>query len=1110
MTEPIKEIADARERSAALDPARSFIVQAPAGSGKTELLMQRFLALLSCVKRPEELMAMTFTRKAAAGMRNRIVDALRAAAEGTEPVLPNERVTFALAASALERSASLGWALLANPGRLKIQTIDAFCASVARAAPVLSKTGGRLAISGNPKELYLEAAARTVEMLDGGGQDAQVVMAALRHMDNSVEALTDRVVVMLARRDQWLRHIKDVSFDDDLRSELEGAVGRLVEARLIRVCETFPYELDDWLLASARFAASNLGEESPVKSLANLSAMPGASRDDLCLWRSLAALLLTDKGELRKAKGINKNNGFPADAAAAKDKRLFKDLLAEFEPKDEFLRELAQVKGLPVPRYDDGEWEILLALARLLPVAVGCLKDVFTMRGEADFVEYASAAIEALGSADAPTDTLLALDLRLAHILVDEYQDTSYTQLELLRLLTSGWEPGDGRTLFVVGDPMQSIFLWREAQVGLFLEARRSGINDIRLEPLTLRTNFRSHAQIIDWVNAAFGPVFPAAEDVFTGAVRYEPSVAYKEALAKGEPVLRLFDGRSDEAEAGSVVSILNGIGKDESCAVLCRSRTHLSAIVEALKAEGLAFRARDFDPLSERVVIQDLLALLRFLLHPYDRTAGLAILRAPWCGLALVDLHRLCLGDALSPVWTLINDEARLATLSEDGRERIALVRPKLAGALVNQGRVPMRSLLEGLWIGLGGPACLADASAMTDAGAFFDVVGSVSVGGRLDPLKSIEGRLEKLYADYGGIDTNIELMTLHKAKGLEFDHVLMPGLGRPPRGDDKKLLIWMERGDDILLAPVEKRRGGVPSPLYDYLTGVTKEKTRLEAVRLFYVGATRARRRLYLFGHTKPGPELRVEKESFLGLVPRLLESVVNDADRSVPSGVEAAPSLVRLKRLSSAWTLPQAADAVDTAAEMPEAAGRVAPEFRWAGQAAKQMGKAVHQYLCRIANEGAADWTPQRVRDSEGHIMEMLRSSGVTGDEAAQRAAIGVETICKALSDERGRWLIGPHKEAATEFAITAVINGAIEHLRIDRTFVDEAGVRWVVDYKTGGHEGGSLDEFLKSEKERYRPQLERYVAAIRATGTACEIRRGLYYPALGEWIEWGDVE
>lgn len=1103
-----KNITDCHEREAALNVAASFIVQAPAGSGKTELLMQRFLALLSGVKRPEEILAMTFTRKAAAGMRNRIVDALRAAATGTVPDMPNERKTYELACKALERSTSLGWDILANPGRLKIQTIDSFCSSVVKAAPILSKTGGLLSISGNPEELYAEAAARTIEMLDDDGPDGAAVMVCLRHMDNSVEVLTDRIVVMLEKRDQWLRHIKDVVEEDKLRSLLEGAIERLVEAQLAKVRDAFPSELDDWLLGSARFAASNVDEESLIKRLDSLTSMPGASSADLLLWQGISELLLTKGGELRNPKGINVKNGFPADKAMAEDKKLFKNLLAEFETKGDFIRELAIVKTLPPPRYDDWEWEILFALIKLLPVAVMRLKDVFEQHGEQDFVEIASAGIEALGSPDSPSDTLLALDLRLRHILVDEYQDTSYTQLELIRFLTSGWEPDDGRTLFVVGDPMQSIFLWREAQVGLFLEAKNTGIGGVPLNVLTLRTNFRSQSGIVDWVNATFAPVFPACEDVFTGAVRYESSVAHKKAIAEGDPVLTLFNGRSDEAEADGVVEILNGIRKDESCAILCRSRSHLGRIVDILKARNISFRARDFDPLCERVVVQDLLALLRAIIHPHDRTALLAVLRAPWCGLTLGDLHGLCVGDKDTPVWTLINDDSRLAALSQDGQQRLAIVRDKLGHGLALVGRAPMRRLLEGLWTELGGPACLADASAMKDADAFFDVVDAVSCGGRLDPLKSIEGRLNHLFADHGGVDTNLELMTLHRAKGLEFDHVILPGLGRPPRRDTNKLLIWMERHDDLLLAPVEKRRGGVPSLLYNYLSALVREKRLLEAGRLFYVGATRAAKRLYLFGHVKTEPETRAANGSFLELIPA---HIGNELIKTVmPAQNIDAGNRVTLKRLPVSWAVPQPIDAIRTAGQtLEDVAGHDEPEFAWAGEARKRIGNAVHKYLKRIASEGMDNWTKERIQGEHQRIAAILRTSGIAGHEAVTVASAScIDILSKALSDERGRWILGPHKEAAAEIALTAVIDGAADHLVIDRTFVDEAGVRWVIDYKASEHKGGSLDEFLRVEKKRYIVKLERYVTAIRATGDGREIRRGLYYPGLGGWIEWGD--
>ena len=1103
-----KEITDCQEREAALDPAGSFIVQAPAGSGKTELLMQRFLALLSGVDRPEEILAMTFTRKAAAEMRSRIVDALRCASTGAGPETPNGRKTFELAAAVLERSNMLDWELLANPERLKIKTIDSFCASIVNAAPILSKTGGMLSISDNPKELYAQAAQRTIEMLDDDGTEGAAVTACIRHLDNSVETLNERLVVMLEKRDQWLRHIKDVVEEDALRSLLEGAVERLVEARLVRARAAFPAELDDWLLGSCRFAASNVGDGSPVKRLAGLSSLPGASAADLPLWEAIGELLLTDKGELRKARGINKNNGFPPDKSMAGDKELFKNLLAEFETKIEFIKELAIVKTLPSPRYDDWEWEILCALIKALPIAVRQLKGVFERCGEQDFVEVASAAIEALGAPDSPTDTLLALDLRLRHILVDEYQDTSYTQLELLRLLTSGWERGDGRTLFVVGDPMQSIFLWREAQVGLFLEAKNNGIGGVPLTALTLRTNFRSQSGIVDWVNNTFEHVFPLSEDVFTGAVKYEPSVAYKDAVVGAEPSLTLFDGRSDEQEAAAVVDIVSGISKAESCVILCRSRQHLVAIVEALKAGKIPFRARDFDPLCERVVVQDLFALLRCLTHPYDRTAMLAVLRAPWCGLTLADIHSLCRGDSSTPVWTLINDDSRVAALSQDGQLRLTVVREKLGRGLALAGRIPLRRLLEGVWIELGGPACLADDGALKDADAFFGVVDGVSVGGRLEPLKSIEGRIKKLYADNGAVDTNLELMTLHRAKGLEYDHVIIPGLGKRSANEVSKLLIWMERGDDLLLAPVEKRRGGVPSRLYKFLSGVVKEKMALEAGRLFYVGSTRARKRLYLFGHIKREPELSVASGSFLELIPAHIN---NEPVKSCSGGADAAVrSAVALKRLPLSWTSPQPIDAIETAGETLEnEAAKDVPVFAWAGEERRQIGVAVHKYLNRIASEGLSNWTRARVAGEQERITAILITAGLAGDDALSKAAAAcIDVISKAITDERGRWILGTHKEGATELALTTAVGGVVANHVIDRTFVDPDGVCWVVDYKASEHTGGSIDEFLRAEKKRYMGQLERYAAALRATGEAREIRRGLYYPALGGWIEWGD--
>ena len=139
---------------------------------------------------------------------------------------------------------------------------------------------------------------------------------------------------------------------------------------------------------------------------------------------------------------------------------------------EELREQLHAIRSLPEPTYTDEQWDALDAIVKLAPQAVAELQVVFAAHGQADFIEIAQGAVRALGDESDPTDLLLSLDYRIRHILVDEFQDTSHSQYELLVRLTSGWEPGDGRTLFVVGDPMQSIYRFREAEVGA-LPARR-------------------------------------------------------------------------------------------------------------------------------------------------------------------------------------------------------------------------------------------------------------------------------------------------------------------------------------------------------------------------------------------------------------------------------------------------------------------------------------------------------------------------------------------------------------------------------------------------------------------------------------------------------------
>ena len=578
-------IADRAQREAALDATRSYIVQAPAGSGKTSLLVDRFLGLLATVRQPEEIVAITFTRKAAAEMRERVL----------------EQVPAELAP------------------RLRIQTIDALCASLTAQMPVLARFGAQPGVAEDASELYREAAARTIMDI------TPPVARLLAHLDNNLAVATDQLAEMLARRDQWLR----ATGRAPTRAELEAAL--LFERNR--------------LIAKAR------------------ALLPDATPE-------LARELLTEKNAWRK-----------------------KNTKAQSLSGNEPLRlALIALKQAPPAAYTGTQWEALEAILALLNPAVAQLRLLFAERGEVDFTEIAHGALLALGTPEEPTDLLLSLDVRVRHLLVDEFQDTSNSQWELLERLTAGWEAGDGRTVFVVGDPMQSIYRFRDAQVGLFLHARRHGLPAVKLEPLTLATNFRSQGAVVDWVNAVFPAVLPAAEDESSGAVPYAPSVTHKPADPAGAPTLELFADR--DAEARRVVELLaDAPGK---AAILVRNRSHLDAIVPALKAAGIRFRAVEIEQLGEKQVVQDLFALTRALTHLADRVAWLAILRAPWCGLDLNELSIHFENRADSTVWELMQDIPRLSNI-------VAVLEP----ALEHRLRGTLRDRVEGVWLALGGPAC-------------------------------------------------------------------------------------------------------------------------------------------------------------------------------------------------------------------------------------------------------------------------------------------------------------------------------------------------------------------------------------------------------------------
>jgi ATP-dependent exoDNAse (exonuclease V) beta subunit len=1118
-------VSDAGARQAALDPARSFIVQAPAGSGKTELLIQRYLRLLATVGEPEEILAITFTRKAAGELQGRVLAALAAAAD-TAPAGGHARATWELARAAVARDQARGWRLQDHPARLRILTIDGWNAVLTRQLPLLSRFGVQPAIASEPAELYEEAARRTLDWLEEDAAFSPAIAELLAHLDNDVNSVEALLAGLLPHRDQWLPKLPHVNATQS-RATLEQALGREIEHQLARLKAAVPERFAAELVALAARAGARLARQdkpSPITACTEITELPGSAPADVAAWCGLAEMLLTGKGEWRRT--LDARQGFPRDMPEDKTHAL--GLLEALRDDDGLRAQLARARRLPPPRYADAQWTLLDALIQLLPVLAAELQAVFAVRGEVDYAEVALRALQALGGDEAPSDLALALDYRLRHILVDEFQDTSSSQYALLERLIAGWTPGDGRSLFLVGDPMQSIYRFREAEVGLFLRAQREGIGQLPLQSLALSVNFRSQAAMVAWVNGAFARIMPSTEDIADGAVRFAPATPHR--TASPEPAVRTHPsfGASPAAEAEEVAELIaetRAQTPGATIAVLVRARPHLADIVPRLRLRGLSFRAVDIESLAARPPVQDLLALTRALLHPADRTAWLAVLRAPWCGLTLADLHALVSAAEERTMLALVESEEQCARLSIDGQRRLSRIATILGNAVAERRRAPLRRWVEGVWLALGGPAVARNALDLEDAAAYLELLEGLDDAGDCPAFDTLEERLQRLYSRPDPTAGEmLQVMTVHKAKGLEFDVVIVPGLGRTPRRGARSLLSWVERPrsgrvPDLLMAPI-KPVGADSDPLGAFLGELDAEQECYEQARLLYVAATRARDRVHLFGHVdvksaKDGTPI-MGKPRKDALLAHLWPAVKSDFTEAFNAGgarqlsvsaAENASAVQPIRRLRLDWARPEPPPAVSVSLDLPAALPKEELiEFSWAGETARHVGVVIHRALAEITATSLVSWTPNRIDSLREVFGDMLMARGVAADARADAAERVVQALTTMLEDATGRWILDQEQsEARSEYALSAWRDGRAITGVVDRTFVDAEGVRWIIDYKTSSHLGGDLEAFLEREVERYREKLESYAGLFKLREQR-PIRLGLYFPLLGEFKSW----
>ncbi len=1063
-------IDDQNERAHALDITQSLIVQAPAGSGKTELLSQRYLKLLPSVNNPEEIIAITFTRKAAAEMQHRIMQTLRDAQQGEAPSSPHKHVSIELAQEALKHDRAKQWELLSTPNRLRILTLDALAAQINQQQPLSSQLGIGTKISNTPRMLYEQAVQNTLQQQENAQLHA-MSNELLVAFGNKYERVVDLLCELLAKREQWLglvasAHTNEEAYIAQCEQAIDAYRQQIIDA-IGKNCEEATCQD---IFAILSYTASNMTDTPAYDDKQHHIDTSQPLKKQADFWLQACELLLTKSGQWRKT--VNKRQGFLPKTSLNSSEQASQDalkqslfgIIASWQESAELLEQLQAIQILPTQTYDPSHWACLQALSTVLIYAAAELNLAFQTNNRCDFNELTLGALRALGDCHRPSELALLLDYSIQHILIDEYQDTSDVQNQLISALTRGWERGDARTLFFVGDPMQSIYRFRNANVGHFIHALDNGFNNIPMHPITLKRNFRSCQRIVEWVNEVFTQIFPTHNNPSLGAVTYSPSVSTQ--FFTGEhQALSIIAAPDRIQESVCLAQQISDCQRDcaagDSIAILVRSRSQLKSIIPTLHAHGIAIQGIDIFPLIQKEHIQDTLTLIRCFSHLEDSVAWTALLRTPWFGLPLKDIFIL-LEKNRGAVWQSIKSNVKDNGISQETQHRLNHLIPVIDSICRLAGRQPLATWARFAWRALGGAHTLSSTESMKEMDMLFDHLAAYQNDMEVDQLLQ---HCQSLYAETTHKAQSVQIMTIHKSKGLEFDHVFIPGCQQIASNQQHAAFMWdCFTHDNTPHAALGLRLSNVNDNITSTITARERQKQHQETMRLFYVAVTRAKKSL-TFSHYQSStaeeiePSINTKKGTFLDFICQqatslaALNTVTHTNSDIIPEESILTTSRLSLNALQSITCHTTQATSNTNQSKQPDHKNQ-------------QIGMLMHAWLERFTM-GAADGD-----NCNAWCREYCQIMGYD-EQAAQQVNQQFDRLC---SDKRlNNWLNSTHTWQKSEYALIGQDNSMIV---IDYCFIDQSNRLWIIDFKTSDHIPESTDKAL----QRHQSQLTQYAAGL----------------------------
>lgn len=1153
---PERDVPDAGERRKVLDPGGSFHLEAPAGSGKTTLLTARFLGLLAIVAHPREILALTFTNKAAAEMRERVSRVLFCAKEGKEAENPFEEELLDSARRALKRHA--GYEDLLFRGQfLQIQTFHSFCYHLVTQAPLEAGICPGSVLLDEEEQIFFlrevidEVLVRLLH-LPPGDPLREALEDRLLYWNNSWPALVRELEELMQRRES-LGELLGFLDRDKAADYVHQWIGRLVERELA--------------VLRNGFSRSSLGRSwvDFVNHLASRGAqaadllparLPEARWRDLESWQNIAGAILTQGGGVRKSVGPA--SGFYSGFGKTSWFEAMHSLDSATVAKLSEVRELPRMESV---RLDlDPLWDLLLLVSEVMKE----YEDRCRHQRVLDFSTLETAALRLFQQVH-PSDLELYLDQRIRHVLVDEFQDTSRPQWELLQGLCAEWDSDGGRTLFLVGDPKQSIYGFRKAEVRLFSEAR-AGLplagTDRRLpvKPVVLCTNFRSHPSLIQWCNRLFSETVMGGSDGVLEGVEFTPSapapevrcaLSFHNRLAVFLPRPDAGSARQREAQwlADQVSLDLSEGNSPPEIGILLFTRTHLPVYLEALQRRGIAVQVAEGLLLTDRPEVLYLRQLCRALVLPQDDLAWATQLHSPWLTLGYREILEISREEPV-PWVEKIRSYAEKNPKVGEFWERLLYARQHL-------GHEPLADVLETTWLDLGGARAVGErwgSRGLASSFQFLDILRHAEVHEPVRTLLRLDQLLEKAYEpiDPDAAQSTVSMMTVHRAKGLEFDSVYLPFCDWDPLAREKseRPAYLLERSDGpdgrMLLAVHPDRRTGEVDPAYTLLHRLRIQRRWEEARRLFYVAVTRARSRLSLsgvLGGSRKGGTPKFPAGSPLGWLneQHALEENLDLAsmELSPPGEGDGACAASTVSMPGKEWASPEGdfrvwVEPAPTLAEtaspedlpLPEVRPaefqRERPPFRVRSPSSLVRGRAEdlegEEAEAESSTFDAALWGTliHRILETRGRegrvpgpaeLRSYLLFLGMSEEDADRWSRESLEEVAACLEDPFLQRIYSlPSHQRRVEWAIESPLEeGTLFVGVIDLVCLD--GDTWtLVDFKTSRPASSEdPDAFREAGLKQYLPQITAYRNMwARCTGIRPdEVQAGIYWTALRRW-------